>query len=75
MLHAGVPGFESGEGQEFCLLESSKPALRPIQAPIECVKGALLQGIKWPGRETDHSPLSTAKCENDYTGNTIYMQS
>jgi hypothetical protein len=34
LLLAGKPGFESGEGQEFVLLKSSKPALRPIQTPI-----------------------------------------
>jgi hypothetical protein len=35
---------------------SSRPALGPIQPPTERVSGALSSGVKWPGREADHSP-------------------
>jgi hypothetical protein len=35
-------------------------ALRPTQ-PIKWVPGALSLGVKRPGRETDHSPPSSAK--------------
>jgi hypothetical protein len=33
----------------------------PIQPPIQWVSGAVSPGVKRPGRETDHSPLSNAK--------------
>jgi hypothetical protein len=54
LLWAGETGFEIWGWQEFFLLKSSKPTLRPIQTPIECVKVASLPGIKWPGRETNY---------------------
>jgi len=36
----------------------SRPALGPTQRLNQWVPGALSQGIKWPGREADHSPSS-----------------
>jgi hypothetical protein len=33
----------------------SRPALGPIQPPIQWVSGALSLGVKLPGREADHS--------------------
>jgi hypothetical protein len=39
----------------------SRPALDPIQAPIQWVPGALSVGVKRPGREADHSPPSNAE--------------
>jgi hypothetical protein len=38
---------------------SSRPALGHTQPPIQWVPGALTTGLKWPGRETDHSPPSS----------------
>jgi hypothetical protein len=35
--------------------------LGPTQPPIQCAPGALLPGIKQPGRETDQSPPSSAE--------------
>jgi hypothetical protein len=35
---------------------ASRPVLGPTQPPIQQLPGALSLGIKWPGRETDHSP-------------------
>jgi hypothetical protein len=32
----------------------------PSLLPIQWVSGALSLGVKWPGRETDHSPPSSA---------------
>jgi hypothetical protein len=32
-----------------------------FQPPIQLVKGALPLGVKWPGREADHSPPSRAE--------------
>jgi hypothetical protein len=36
-------------------------ALGPTQPPIERVPGALSVGVKWQGREADHSPPSSAE--------------
>jgi hypothetical protein len=38
-------------------------ALGPSQAPIQCVPEALPLGVKWPGREADHSPSSSAEAK------------
>jgi hypothetical protein len=35
--------------------------LGPTQPPIQWVPGALSLGVKWPGREADHSPPSSAE--------------
>jgi hypothetical protein len=43
---------------------SLRPALRPTQTPIQWVPGALSLGVKRPGREADHSPLSSAEVKN-----------
>jgi hypothetical protein len=40
------------------------PALGATQPPIQWVPGALSLGVKWPGREADHSPLSSAELKN-----------
>jgi len=39
----------------------SRLALGPTQPPIQWVPGALSLGVKWPGHEADHLPLSSAK--------------
>jgi len=36
----------------------------PTQSPIQWVRGALPQGVKWPRREADHSHASSAEIEN-----------
>jgi hypothetical protein len=41
----------------------SRVVLGPTQPPIQWVPGALSQGIKRPGREADHSPPSSARCQ------------
>jgi len=45
---------------------ASKPALGITQTLIQWVSGGrgLSLGVKWPGRETDHSPPSTAEIKN-----------
>jgi hypothetical protein len=40
---------------------ASRPALGPTQPPIQWAPGALSLGVKWPGREADHSPPSSAE--------------
>jgi hypothetical protein len=38
-----------------------RPALGPTQPPIQWVTVALSLAIKWPGREADRSPPSSAE--------------
>jgi hypothetical protein len=45
----------------FLFTTASKQALGPTQPPIQWVPGALSLRVKWPGREADHTPLSSAK--------------
>jgi hypothetical protein len=45
----------------FLFTTASRPALGPIQPPIQWVAGALSLGVKRPGREADHSPPSRAE--------------
>jgi hypothetical protein len=44
--------------------EATRTALGPTQPPIQWVAGALSLGVKQPGREADHSPLSSAEVKN-----------
>jgi hypothetical protein len=39
-------------------------ALGPSQLPTQWVQGAISAGVKWPGREADHSPVSSAELKN-----------
>jgi hypothetical protein len=57
----GVGGFNSRQGLGiFFFSTASRPALEPIQPPIQWVLGALSPEVKRPGREADHSsPSST----------------
>jgi hypothetical protein len=72
----GVLGFDSRRGLGiFLFTTASRPALRPIQPPIQCVPEALSLGIKRPGREADHSFPSTAEVKNawSYTSTLPYV--
>jgi hypothetical protein len=40
---------------------SSRPALGHTQPPFQWVPGAFSQGVKRPGREGDHSPVTSAE--------------
>jgi hypothetical protein len=58
-------GFESRQGMGiFLFTTASRPALGPTQLFIEWVPGALSLGVKWPGREADHSRPSSAEVKN-----------
>jgi hypothetical protein len=61
-LGDGVLGFDSRRGLGiFLFTTSSRTALGPTESPIQWVTEALSLGVKRPGRETDHSPLSSAE--------------
>jgi hypothetical protein len=54
----------------------SRTALGPTQPPIQWVPGALSLGVKRPGRETDHSPPSSAEvkeCQELYLHSPIRL--
>jgi hypothetical protein len=61
-LLVGWPAFDSWQGQESFLYSTA--AVGPTQHPIKLVAGALSPGVKRPGRESDHSPPSSANVKN-----------
>jgi hypothetical protein len=50
-----------GKRKIFLFSKVSRLALVSNQSPIQWVLGAVSQEVKRPGREADHSPLSSAK--------------
>jgi hypothetical protein len=62
----GRSTFDPRQGQRiFLLAPASRPALGPTQPPIQWVPGVLSPGGKArPGRDTDHSPPSSAEVKN-----------
>jgi hypothetical protein len=67
-LRTGWSGFESWcRLGIFLFTTASRTALRPTQPPIQRVPGALSLGVKRPGRETDHSPPSSAEVRNAWS--------
>jgi hypothetical protein len=58
----GCSRFDSRRGLGIFLFDTmSRPALWPIQPPIEWVPGVLFMGVKRPGREADHSSPYSAE--------------
>jgi hypothetical protein len=59
-------GSIPGRAMDFFLfITASKSVLEPTQPPIQLVSGILFPGVKWPGREANHSPPpSTAEVKN-----------
>jgi len=51
----------------FLFATASRPALRPIQPPIQWVPEAITRGVKRPEREADHSPPPSADFMNAWT--------
>jgi hypothetical protein len=58
--------FPAGMGI-FLFTTASRTPLRPTQPPIQWIPVPLSQVIKRPGREADHSTLSSAKDMWSYT--------
>jgi hypothetical protein len=48
-------------GAEIFLDTMSRPVLEPTKPPMQRVLGAVSLGLKWPGREADHAPPSSAE--------------
>jgi hypothetical protein len=64
-LRSGWWKFKSRQGLGIFLFTTvSRPALGPIQPPIQCVPPALSLGVKRPRREADRSPPSSAEVKN-----------
>jgi hypothetical protein len=63
-LRAGRPRGRSsnpGRVKNFLLSTSSRPVRGPTQPPIQWVPGAISPGVKRLGRESDHTPPTTAE--------------
>jgi hypothetical protein len=69
-------GFVSRQGLGiFLFTTESRPALGPIQPPIQWVPGTLSLGLKRPGCEADHLSPSIAEVKNarKYTSTPPYV--
>jgi hypothetical protein len=53
-----------GRGKVFLLSTLPRPVMSLTPPPIQWVPGALSLGIKWLGREADHSPPTSAEVKN-----------
>jgi len=61
-LSIEVLGFDSLLGLGvFLFTTASRTAMGPTQPLFQWVGGALSLGVKWPRREADHSPPSSAE--------------
>jgi len=60
-----IGGFEAWQRMKIYLFTTvSGPVLWSTQTPIQWVPGALSLGVKWHGREADHSPPSSFEVKN-----------
>jgi len=58
-VNLGLQGIEN-----VLLVTASRPDLGPTQPPIQWVAGVASSGLRWPGREADLSPRSSADVNN-----------
>jgi hypothetical protein len=56
-------GSIPGRGKIFIFSTVRRPALGP-QRHMQWVPRVISSGVKWPGREADHSPPSNAEVRN-----------
>jgi hypothetical protein len=67
-LRARWPEFDSRQEQGlFLFAATSRPALGLTQPPVQWVLIALFPEVKRPGREANHSPLSSAEVKNAWS--------
>jgi hypothetical protein len=57
--------FPAGE-RDFLIPKAPRPGSGSTQLPMQGVQGAVSPEVKWPGREGDHSHLSSAKNKNTW---------
>jgi hypothetical protein len=57
-------GSNAGNGKFLLFSTASRPAIGPIQPPIQCVPREISPGVNWPGHEADDSPPSSAEVKN-----------
>jgi hypothetical protein len=64
---SGDRGSIPGRGERiFPLTSVSRPVLGPTQPPVQLVPGVVSPRVKArPGRDADHSPLSSAEVVNE----------
>jgi hypothetical protein len=62
-LQAGWLGFDSRK-EVFLYSTVFRPALGHTQPPIRRLRGLFPRGVKWPGREADHSTPPCAEVKN-----------
>jgi hypothetical protein len=64
-LQDGRPGLDSRQGKQIFLFSTaSRPPAGPTQPLIQWAPRAVFPGVKWLGREADHSPTSSAEVKN-----------
>jgi len=59
-LRGGRLRFDSRQEVLFLYATASRSALSLSQPSIQCVLGGFSSGVKWPVRESDHSPPSAS---------------
>jgi hypothetical protein len=52
---------------DFSPCHRARPALGPTHPPIQWVQQVLSPEVKWPGRETNNSPPSSAEVKNTWS--------
>jgi hypothetical protein len=60
----GGRGTIPSRDKVFLFSTASRADLGPTQPPIQWTPGALSTGVKWPGREADHSPPSIVEVKD-----------
>jgi hypothetical protein len=66
-----VPSSSPGRGRDCLFSTTFRLALGPTQPNIQWVPGSLSLGVERPGRETDHSPPTSAEVKNKWMYTTI----
>jgi hypothetical protein len=64
-IHDIVARRNVAGAEDFSLFHSVQTGSRPTQPSVQLVVGTLSQGVKWPEREEDLLPTSSAEVKND----------
>jgi hypothetical protein len=57
------PGFDSSLGKETFIFYKTGSGAHPTSCSV--ITGVASPGMKWPGREADHSPPSISEVKNE----------